>query len=186
MSTANVQTAAFVNTLPIETPHGTFALARGWMAVDAGVRGTQIRLINTHLEVERPPAAAAAQLAQAGEPLAGPADTSLPVVMLGDFNSRPDAPTYAALRAVGFDDAWTRANPGDHTGFTCCHRESLDDPGDMLRARIDLILTRGPIAANGGVPGRPHRGRGALRAVALRPRGRRRHTRAGVISTLVG
>jgi len=147
VSTANVQTAAFVNTLPIETPHGTFALARGWMSVDATVRGTTVRLISTHLEVSRPPAAAAAQLAQAGELLAGPADTSLPVVMLGDFNSRPDAPTYAALRAAGFDDAWTRANPGDADGFTCCHRERLDDPGDRLRTRIDLILTRGPIAA---------------------------------------
>jgi endonuclease/exonuclease/phosphatase family metal-dependent hydrolase len=145
--TANVQTAAFVNTLPIVTPNGTFALARGWMSVDATVRGTQVRLISTHLEVSRPPAAAAAQLAQAGELLAGPADTSLPVVMLGDFNSRPDAPTYAALRAAGFDDAWTRANPSDDAGFTCCHRAGLADPADTLRSRIDLILTRGAITA---------------------------------------
>ena len=67
--------------------------------------------------------------------------------MLGDFNSLPGSPTYAALRAAGFDDAWTRANPDDHTGFTCCYRERLDDPTDRLRARIDLVLTRGPIAA---------------------------------------
>jgi endonuclease/exonuclease/phosphatase family metal-dependent hydrolase len=147
VTTANVQIAPFVNTLPIETPQGTFALARGWMSVDATVRGTELRLISTHLEVSRPAAAAAAQLAQAGELLAGPADTTLPVVILGDFNSRPDAPTYAALRAAGFDDAWTRANPDDAAGFTCCHRERLDDPADTLRARIDLILTRGAIAA---------------------------------------
>jgi endonuclease/exonuclease/phosphatase family metal-dependent hydrolase len=151
VTTTNVQIAPFVNTLPIETPQGTFALARGWMSVDATVRGTAIRLISTHLEVGRPPAAAAAQLAQAGELLAGPADTSLPVVMLGDFNSRPDTPTYAALRAAGFDDAWTRANPGDDGGFTCCHRERLDDPGDTLRTRIDLILTRGAITATEAV-----------------------------------
>ena len=49
--------------------------------------------------------------------------------------------------SAGFDDAWTRANPGDSDGFTCCHRERLDDPADRLRARIDLILTRGAIAA---------------------------------------
>jgi len=145
--TANVQIAPFVNTLPIETPHGTFALARGWMSVDATVRGTAVRLISTHLEVPGSAAAGAAQLAQAGELLAGPADTNLPVVMLGDFNSLPGSPTYAALRAAGFDDAWTRANPDDHTGFTCCYRERLDDPTDRLRARIDLVLTRGPIAA---------------------------------------
>ncbi len=147
VGTTNVQIAPFANTLPIETPHGTFALARGWMSVDATVRGTAVRLISTHLEVPGSPAAGAAQLAQAGELLAGPADTDLPVVMLGDFNSLPGSPTYAALRAAGFDDAWTRANPEDDNGFTCCHRERLDDPTDRLRARIDLVLTRGPIAA---------------------------------------
>jgi endonuclease/exonuclease/phosphatase family metal-dependent hydrolase len=67
--------------------------------------------------------------------------------MLGDFNSLPDGPTYAALRAAGFDDAWTRANPGAADGFTCCYRELLDDPADALRARIDLILTRGNLVA---------------------------------------
>ena len=106
--------------------------------------------------------------------------------MLGDFNARPGSPTYAALRAAGFDDAWTRANPDDDAGFTCCHRERLDDPGDTLRTRIDLILTRGAIAAteafwSATAPCGP-----ALRAVAVRPCGRRRHARAGLISTLVG
>jgi endonuclease/exonuclease/phosphatase family metal-dependent hydrolase len=48
-------------------------------------------------------------------------------------------------RAAGFDDAWTSANPGDPTGFTCCHRERLDDPADPLRARIDVIVTLEPV-----------------------------------------
>jgi endonuclease/exonuclease/phosphatase family metal-dependent hydrolase len=144
---SNVQTGSFASALPVQTAHGTFELARGWMAVDARVRGTSVRFITTHLEVAGPPAAAAVQLLQAGELLDGPAATPLPVVMLGDFNARPGRPTYERLRAAGFDDAWTRANPDGPAGHTCCHRQPLDDPGDALRGRIDLILTRGAIAA---------------------------------------
>ena len=112
LTLANVQSAGFATMLPVQTPQGAVGLARGWMSVDATLRGTTVRFISTHLEVSGSPAAAAVQLAQAGELLAGPADTSLPVVMLGDFNARPERPTYAALRAAGFDDAWTRVQPG--------------------------------------------------------------------------
>jgi endonuclease/exonuclease/phosphatase family metal-dependent hydrolase len=158
LTLANVQTGSFANTLPVQTAHGTFELARGWMSVDARVRGTTIRFITTHLEVARPPAAAAVQRLQAAELVDGPADTSLPVVMVGDFNSRPDSPTYAQLRAAGFDDAWARANPEGPAGLTCCHRHPLNDREDALRARIDLVLTRGDITATeafvvGGEPG---------------------------------
>ena len=144
---SNVQSGPFASLLPIETANGTFALARGWMSVDARLEGTAIRFISTHLEVAITPAAAAVQLAQAGELVDGPAATDLPVVLLGDFNARPDTPTYRALIAAGFDDAWTRANPDGPTGFTCCHAHPLDNPADRLRRRIDLILTRGGIAA---------------------------------------
>lgn len=144
---SNVQSGPFANLLPIETTNGTFSLARGWVAVDARLGELAIRFVSTHLEVAIAPAAAAAQLAQAGELVEGPGSTKLPVVLLGDFNARPGSPTYRALLAAGFEDAWTRANPDGPAGLTCCHRHPLDDPGDTLRGRIDLILTRGPIAA---------------------------------------
>jgi endonuclease/exonuclease/phosphatase family metal-dependent hydrolase len=147
LALSNLQTGGFATTLPLHTAHGTFALARGWMSVDVSLREVSVRFINTHLEVARPPAAAAVQLAQAGELVDGPARTALPVVMVGDFNSRPGRPTYDALRAAGFDDAWTRANPDGPAGLTCCHAQPLDDPADALRGRIDLVLTRGGIAA---------------------------------------
>jgi endonuclease/exonuclease/phosphatase family metal-dependent hydrolase len=144
---SNVRTGAFVNLLALPTAQGTFALARGWAAVDAQLRGRTIRFIATHLEVASSPAAADVQLLQARELVDGPARTSLPVVMLGDFNARPGTATYDSLRAAGFDDAWTRANDAGLPGPTCCHAPSLADPADVLRRRIDLILTRGDIAA---------------------------------------
>ena len=146
LTLSNLQTGDFITTLPLHTAHGTFALARGWMSVDVELRGVRLRFVNTHLEVAGGDGGAV-QLAQAAELIDGPADTTLPVVMVGDFNSRPGRPTYDALRAAGFDDAWTRANPDGPAGLTCCHAHPLDDPTDALRGRIDLILTRGEIAA---------------------------------------
>lgn len=83
------------------------------------------------------------QTRQARELIEGPAITSMPVVMVGDFNASPDTTTYAALRAAGFDDAWSRASPG----FTCCHPMAVADPADNLTSRIDLILTRREVSA---------------------------------------
>ena len=144
---ANARTGSFAATLPIETPLGTVGLARGWASVDVELPDAAVRFVTTHLEVATTPAAAEAQVAQAGELLEGPADTPQPVVMVGDFNARPGGAGYERLRAGGFDDAWTRANPDGPDGLTCCHRMPLDNPSDGLRKRIDLVLTRGRIAA---------------------------------------
>jgi endonuclease/exonuclease/phosphatase family metal-dependent hydrolase len=149
LDVSNVQTGAFANALAMETAQGSFSLARGWIAADvAGVR-----CVTTHLEVASSAAAATVQRLQAQELVEGPAATVLPVVLLGDFNARPERATYAYLREAGFDDAWTQANPDGAPGFTCCHAEPLDDPGDTLRARIDLILTRGLVATEALVVG---------------------------------
>jgi endonuclease/exonuclease/phosphatase family metal-dependent hydrolase len=144
LDVSNAQTGSFANALTMEAAQGSFSLARGWIAAD--VAG--IRCVTTHLEVASPAAAATVQRLQAQELVEGPAATELPVVLLGDFNARPERATYAYLREAGFDDAWLRANPDGPAGLTCCHAQPLDDPGDTLRARIDLILTRG-LAATG-------------------------------------
>ena len=144
LDVSNVQTGSFDNALEMTSAHGSFALARGWIAADvAGVR-----CVTTHLEVASPAPAATVQRLQAQELVEGPAVTELPVVLLGDFNGRPERATYAYLREAGFDDAWLQANPDGPAGLTCCHAQPLDHPGDTLRARIDLILTRG-LAATG-------------------------------------
>jgi endonuclease/exonuclease/phosphatase family metal-dependent hydrolase len=141
------RSGSFAGTLPIETPFGTTGLARGWASVDVELPEATVRFVTTHLEDTTTPAAAEAQLAQAGELLEGPADTPHPVVLAGDFNARPGTGGYERLRAAGFDDAWTRANPDGPDGLTCCHAMPLDNPEDRLRSRIDLVLTRGAIRA---------------------------------------
>lgn len=147
LGVSNPRDGSFATMLPIETPLGTFGLARGWASVDVELPDAALRFITTHLEVASSPAAAKAQLAQADELLDGPAATSEPVVIAGDFNARPGSAGYERVRAGGFDDAWTSANPGGPDGLTCCHAMPLDNPGDRLRTRIDLILMRGAITA---------------------------------------
>jgi endonuclease/exonuclease/phosphatase family metal-dependent hydrolase len=142
------QTGSFESMLPIETPLGTVGLARGWASVDVELPEATVRFVTTHLEVASTPTAAKAQLDQIDELIRGPADIAEPVVLAGDFNARPGRGGYERLRAAGFDDAWTRANPDGPDGLTCCHRMPLDNPGDRLRMRIDLILTRGPVRAS--------------------------------------
>ena len=149
LDVSNVQTGTFANALEMTTAQGSFSLARGWIAADvAGVR-----CVTTHLEVASPAAAATVQRLQAQELVEGPTVSELPVVLLGDFNARPERATYAYLREAGFDDAWLQANPDGPAGLTCCHAHPLDDPGDTLRTRIDLILTRGLAATDAWVVG---------------------------------
>lgn len=145
MRLRNVQEYNFseASQLSVTTSVGTLDFTRGWNSVDVTALGRRFRLVNTHLEVQ---AGAPFQVAQAQELLDGPAATRLPVVMVGDFNSNadpanPDTPTYANLRAAGFEDAWARARPGE-SGFTCCQAPDLRNASSQLDQRIDLVLTR--------------------------------------------
>lgn len=149
----NFQTSFSV---PIADTGLEFQVLRGWTAVDAKVRGKSFRLINTHLETFLPmPAGSLVQLGQAMELLTGPADTNLPVVLLGDFNSDayggffggPDATeTYPLLIGAGFTDAWVQAN-GDAVGLTWGQAADLRNPTSTLTERIDHILLRGALQA---------------------------------------
>jgi endonuclease/exonuclease/phosphatase family metal-dependent hydrolase len=120
---------------------GGFVIAkRGWVLADATVAGRTFRVITTHLESFND----ASQVAQGQELAAGPAQTKLPTVLLGDLNSRADGtgtPTHANLLADGFKDAWQQAHPND-VGLTCCHGDDLRELGGPFYSRIDYVLLR--------------------------------------------
>jgi hypothetical protein len=117
----------------------------GWTAVDVEAGERAFRFVNTHLA--RLPAAI--QELQAAELVAGPVATSLPTILVGDFNSRADGSgtaSYANLIAAGLADAWSALHPGD-PGYTCCQTANLLNDPSQLSERIDLALSRnGPIA----------------------------------------
>lgn len=122
-------------------------LRRGFVAVDAEVQGRSYRFVNTHLEVAS--FLPLVQRLQALELLLRLSGEELPLVVVGDFNSPPDAPApspYAQLTAAGYADAWLegvgaapRSNPA---GLTCCQSETLDNPESLLYERIDLVWLR--------------------------------------------
>jgi endonuclease/exonuclease/phosphatase family metal-dependent hydrolase len=133
-----VRSGTYSTTTPL---FGGFVIGkRGWVLADATVADRTFRVITTHLESFND----ASQIAQGQELAARPAQTKLPTVLLGDFNSRADGtgtPTRANLLAAGFQDAWPEAHPKD-VGLTCCHGADLRELGGPFYSRIDYVLLR--------------------------------------------
>ncbi len=154
-----------VLTAPLPGTGQEITVERGFVGVDATVRGKRYRIINTHLEVREAapgnPLLRVFQAAQAAELLATvqlttPVDRTL--LVLGDMNSSPEdtiipgplplpppfdqgiVPPYQQFVAAGFTDAWTLRRR-DAPGFTCCQAEDLRNRKPRLDERIDLIFS---------------------------------------------
>jgi endonuclease/exonuclease/phosphatase family metal-dependent hydrolase len=139
LAVSNPQAANFVTNLHVPTVNGDVTVLEGWAAVDVKRRGRTVRFITTHLDAFVP----AIRAAQANEVLTGPANTSLPVVLVGDLNSETSASSYLALAGAGFADAWASLHPDD-PGFTCCQElPTIANAASMLAERIDYVLARG-------------------------------------------
>jgi endonuclease/exonuclease/phosphatase family metal-dependent hydrolase len=146
---SNVQTANFHTnaSLPIGTTGQSITILRGWGSVDVKVRNKQFRFINTHLEQEG--LFNQVQVAQGNELRNGPAKTPLPVILVGDYNSRADGtgtPTYSNLTGAGFTDAWSVTHP-EELGNTFGHEPLLRNTTVSLTERIDLVLFRDMVSA---------------------------------------
>ena len=80
--------------------------------------------------------------------VAGPANTSLPVVVTGDMNSGPktDPAAYNALVKKGrLTDTWTAAGLGAPP-LSCCHlapEDLISDPNATYTEDLDHVFTRG-------------------------------------------
>src|SRR4029434_7749188 len=127
LRTFNPQARNFSVLLPL--PLG-FPALRGWCSVDVQVRGRQFRFINSHLEDRFP--VPEIQLAQAYELWGGPVNTTLPVILRGDFNSDANGnyspETYSLLTTgAGLRDLWGEVG-GRSPGLTWGHDSLLQDP----------------------------------------------------------
>jgi endonuclease/exonuclease/phosphatase family metal-dependent hydrolase len=131
-------------------------IPRGFVGVDATVRGKKYRFVTTHLEVRQPdptnPASAILQSLQSVELVETLKATTPPdrtLVLVGDFNSSPEDPITSIIPpyqiiAADFADIWDTNplrffNPG---GFTCCHLADLSNTMSLLNERIDIIFVR--------------------------------------------
>src|SRR5580704_4618046 len=97
---SNPQSGQFVNELVFQTPVGSLPYPRACASVDAQFFGHSLLYINTHLESFDPNI----RELQGGELRAGPANTSLPLIIVMDSNAQafplPQDPTYVDFRAV--------------------------------------------------------------------------------------
>ena len=138
---SNPQSAQYATVLQFPSPLGLLPLAS--LSADA-VNGKSFRFIGTHLESVVP----AIREAQGAELRAGPANTSLPVILAMDSNAPafplPQDPTYMDFIAAGYNDAWTEIF-SLVPGFTCCQAQFDNNPVSQLDQRIDLILTLGNV-----------------------------------------
>jgi endonuclease/exonuclease/phosphatase family metal-dependent hydrolase len=150
MNLSNIKEENFNNNLIIPFLDRNFTMLYGWASADVEVQGKSFRFVTTHLE----PNSFAVQAAQANEILLGPANTTLPVVLVCDCNSNENGTgTYGNLITAGFEDAWNQTNPND-PGFTCCQDGNLLNNDSNLSERIDLVLFQnGFYAIDSGIVG---------------------------------
>lgn len=143
---SNVQARNFNTKLSFDNPLlGHIEVPAGWISADVRIRGEQFRIVTTHLDNLSPEV----RFGQAFELSQGPADTELPVVLIGDFNSDAESSdpdqngAYQVMLSAGFLDAW-RATHSGGTGFTWpLHDEDPFTPFSTPSQRIDLVLFRG-------------------------------------------
>jgi endonuclease/exonuclease/phosphatase family metal-dependent hydrolase len=139
LKVANPHAALYAARIPLPNPLlGGAAIVRGWASVDVKVRGKSFRFVDTHLEAFNDAVRALQSQELAGILAASP----LPVVLVGDLNSRPTDTTgaYGVLTSsVGLDDAWVIVH-GPAGGFTSGQTDDLNLPNSLLDHRIDYVL----------------------------------------------
>ncbi|HEX6228978.1 MAG TPA: endonuclease/exonuclease/phosphatase family protein [Solirubrobacterales bacterium] len=132
--------------VPIPILGEPLVIPRGWTATDAKVRGSDsFRFVNTHLEASHP----VVRLEQAEELAAGPAMSSLPVVLVGDLNSDDDTAVGPNTLAYNFLIGAGFANRSTDEPLSCCLDSSLlaEGAGGSVADfdhQVDHILTRDP------------------------------------------
>jgi endonuclease/exonuclease/phosphatase family metal-dependent hydrolase len=143
----------FANLLVVKVSGVSVTVTRGWVAIDAKVRGSgPFRFVNTHLEAFDPasemPSIRARQAAELVAP-GGPATSKLPVVLLGDLNSDDDTveagdqQAYRTLLGAGMRERST-SKP-----LSCCLKSSLLAVGAGgsvadFNHQVDHVMTRDP------------------------------------------
>ncbi len=141
----NVVTSNFEVALVLPILDGVTVL-RTFTAFDAKVRGKSVRVVATHLESDAQPIRAM----QALELGAGPLATTMPVVVLGDFNTDATLPvpedTYANLLGAGLVEVWPALYAGD-PGLTWGQQPLLDNVASTHFQRIDMVFTKGAVHA---------------------------------------
>jgi endonuclease/exonuclease/phosphatase family metal-dependent hydrolase len=150
--TSNPRSGNFAHLLVVKVAGSKeISVTRGWTSVDAKVRGSRkLHFVNTHFEAFDPETVYPSVRAQQAEELvAGPAKSSLPVILVGDLNSdiktevKPgDSQAYRVMKKAGFRERAAEKPTG------CCIETSYDlktggGVGEMSH-KVDHVMTKAP------------------------------------------
>ena len=137
---SNVVEKNFQVTLPIETMG--IEIPRGFVAINATVNGRTYRFANTHIE----PFSQIVKLAQTQEFLSYFQNETLPLIMVGDFNTpATHGPAYNMIVGQNYLDVWTQnlqPSPSNPNGYTNPHDSDLRNTNIKLDQRIDIIFAK--------------------------------------------
>lgn len=137
----NARAANFAMSSSVPTANGSISLLEGWASVDVRKHGQPFRFVATHLD----PFSSTTRVAQANEVVTRAANTSYPVIVVGDMNATPASPPYIAFLGSGFADVWAQLRPTTK-GFTCCQMtEEIRNSASILNARVDYVFARGAL-----------------------------------------
>jgi len=153
MQISNPQKGTFQAHIEVPLPLSTepLPILRSWGSVDVNLHGVSFRVFVTHLENPIPGIDLTYQLqqVQAMELNYVTLNTTLPVIVLGDFNAIANDPndpsnkTYREMRDdFGFGDAWADRNP-PRPGLTWPLINSSNS--DTASQRIDFVFYRGHV-----------------------------------------
>ena len=165
----NFETVAALPPLDINGISFQIKIERGFVAVDATIRGEPIRFVDTHFEVRFPNPAdltsRVVQSVQASELLgwlaAYPPPAGTRLIVVGDINSDPDDPYprpasgpfltpyqqfvsgrdyLDAQISQAYNDVWTLKKK-QKPGLTCCEAGDLLNPKSIHDRRVDMIFS---------------------------------------------
>jgi endonuclease/exonuclease/phosphatase family metal-dependent hydrolase len=137
---------------------GGLQVPAGWISAMVHTGNRQLRLVMTHLQspVQNDPTATAVQAAQATQLIHELRNSTLPVVLAGDFNSDaiqgtagpgPDnTPTAATIQTAGYADTWVLASSGPGPTWPLYLEDQYPPPffaHAFAFERIDLIFSQG-------------------------------------------
>lgn len=128
------------------------SLIRGFVAVNASIRGKSYTFVNTHLEPDIGDLDFALLRAAQATELVTVIGAAERVVLMGDLNDVPGSPMHQVVTGAGFTDLWAALRPGDE-GLTCCHAADLSNQVADFDQRIDYVLARGIGHPTAGVKG---------------------------------
>jgi len=160
VATSNVFTYNYHNDITYQVGPVAVEFLRGFAALDARIKGTTYRFVDTHLEVQGAdisPEVPYVQALQAHELIEALKYETLPVILVGDLNSSPKdtsllpipeppyflLPPYMQISLSGYADSWLRRlNRRDGPGYTCCQDADLLNEESNLTERIDHVFVR--------------------------------------------